>query len=95
MVKRATSIFNSFCGSVAKQVACFLLSVFPYLKTDVNTDARFSKSRASLLVLATPLMCESLAQATGSAALCLPLDRTVTLSDALTYSEVAAGFSCR
>ena len=32
VVKRATSLFNSFCSNVAKQVACFLLPVFPYLK---------------------------------------------------------------
>ena len=30
VVKRATSIFNSFCSNVAKQVARFLLPVFPY-----------------------------------------------------------------
>ena len=32
MVKCITSLFNSFCGNVARQVACFLLPVFPYLK---------------------------------------------------------------
>ena len=32
VVKRATSLLNSFCSNVAKQVACFLLPVFPYLK---------------------------------------------------------------
>ena len=32
VVKRATSLFNSFCSNVARQVACFLLPVFPYLK---------------------------------------------------------------
>ena len=31
VVKRATSLFNSFCSNVAKQVARFLLPVFPYL----------------------------------------------------------------
>ena len=31
VVKRATSLFNSFCNNVAKQVARFLLPVFPYL----------------------------------------------------------------
>ena len=31
MVKRAPSLFNSFCSSVAKQVVRFLLHVFPYL----------------------------------------------------------------
>ena len=30
-VKRATSLFNSFCSNVAKQVARFWLPVFPYL----------------------------------------------------------------
>ena len=29
VVKRATSLFNSFCSNVAKQVARFLLPVFP------------------------------------------------------------------
>jgi len=33
VVKRATSLFNSFCSNVARQVARFLLPVFPYLKT--------------------------------------------------------------
>ena len=32
VVKRATSLFNSFCSNVARQVARFLLPVFPYLK---------------------------------------------------------------
>ena len=31
VVKCATSLFNSFCSNVAKQVARFLLPVFPYL----------------------------------------------------------------
>ena len=31
VVKRTTSVFNSFCSNVAKQVARFLLAVFPYL----------------------------------------------------------------
>ena len=31
VVKRATSLFNSFCSNVAKQVALFLLPVFPNL----------------------------------------------------------------
>ena len=31
VVKRATSVFNSFCSNVAKQVARFLLPVFLYL----------------------------------------------------------------
>ena len=31
MVKRATSLLNSFCSNVARQVARFLLLVFPYL----------------------------------------------------------------
>ena len=30
VVKRATSLFNSFCSNVAKQVARFLFPVFPY-----------------------------------------------------------------
>ena len=30
LVKRATSLFNPFCSNVAKQVARFLLPVFPY-----------------------------------------------------------------
>ena len=29
MVKRATSLFNLFCSNVARQVARFLLPVFP------------------------------------------------------------------
>ena len=33
VVKRATSLFNSFYSNVARQVADFLLPVFPYLKT--------------------------------------------------------------
>ena len=32
VVKRATSLFNSFCSNVAKQVARFLSPVFPNLK---------------------------------------------------------------
>ena len=32
MVKRATSLFNSLCSNVARQVTLFLLPVFPYLK---------------------------------------------------------------
>ena len=31
VVKPATRLFNLFCGSVAKKVACFWLPVFPYL----------------------------------------------------------------
>ena len=31
VVKRITSLFNSFCSNVAKQVARFLLLVLPYL----------------------------------------------------------------
>ena len=30
--RMTASLFNSFCSNVAKQVACFLLPVFPYLK---------------------------------------------------------------
>ena len=32
VVKRATSLFNSFCSNVAKQVTHFLLPVLPYFK---------------------------------------------------------------
>ena len=32
VVKRATSLFNSFCSHVAKQIARFLLPVLPYLR---------------------------------------------------------------
>ena len=32
MVKCAMTLFNSFCSNIAKQVACFLLPPFPYLK---------------------------------------------------------------
>ena len=32
VVKRATSLYKSFCSNVARQVARFLLPVFPYLK---------------------------------------------------------------
>ena len=43
VVKRATSLFNSFCYNVTRQVARFLLLVFPYLqvmldKTICNDD---------------------------------------------------------
>ena len=31
VVKRATSLFNSFCSNVARQVARFMLLVFPYV----------------------------------------------------------------
>ena len=31
VVKRVTSLFNSFCSNVAKQVERFLLPVFPHL----------------------------------------------------------------
>ena len=34
VVKRTTSLFNSFYSNVARRVARFLLPVFPYLKTD-------------------------------------------------------------
>ena len=33
VVKRATSLYNSFCSNVARQVARFLLPVFPNLKS--------------------------------------------------------------
>ena len=33
VVKRATSLFNSFCSKVARQVVRFLLPVFPYLNS--------------------------------------------------------------
>ena len=39
VVKRATPIFNSFCSNAAKQVACFLLSVF--LCLNFSTEARY------------------------------------------------------
>ena len=32
VVKRATSLFNSFCSHVAKQIARFLLPVLPFLR---------------------------------------------------------------
>ena len=32
VVKRATSLFSSFCSHVAKQIARFLLPVLPYLR---------------------------------------------------------------
>ena len=32
VVKRAKSLFNLFCGNVVRQVARFLLPVFPYLQ---------------------------------------------------------------
>ena len=32
VVKRTTSMFNSFGSNVAKQVACFFMPVFPHLK---------------------------------------------------------------
>ena len=35
MVKRATSLFNSFCSNVARQVARFLLPFVPCLKFQV------------------------------------------------------------
>ena len=38
VVKRATPLFNSFCSNVARQVACFLLRVFPCL--NFSTEAR-------------------------------------------------------
>ena len=31
VVKCTTLLFNLFCSNVAKQVACFLLPIFPYL----------------------------------------------------------------
>ena len=33
VVKRAISLYNSFCSNVARQVARFLLPVFPNLKS--------------------------------------------------------------
>ena len=46
VVKRAMSLCNSFCCNVAKQVACFLLPVFPYLKGAFhsNQNVRFEFS---------------------------------------------------
>ena len=38
MVKRATSLFNSFCSNVAKQVARFLLPVFPVPLQHLHTE---------------------------------------------------------
>ena len=40
VVKRATSLFTSFCYSVARQVARFLLPVFPYLKVMLDETIR-------------------------------------------------------
>ena len=40
MVKRATSLFNLFCSNVARQVARFLLPVFPVPK--INDSPRFT-----------------------------------------------------
>ena len=36
VVKRATSLYNSFCRNVARQVSCFLLPVFPNLNNEWN-----------------------------------------------------------
>ena len=46
VVKRATSLCNSFCSNVAKQVSCLLSPVFPYLKGTFhsNQNARFEFS---------------------------------------------------
>ena len=38
VVKRATSLFNSFCSKVAKQVARFMSPVLLYLKTYLRTE---------------------------------------------------------
>ena len=38
MVNRSTSLFNSFCSIVARQVARFLLPVFRYLKFLLNPE---------------------------------------------------------
>ena len=44
VVKRATSLFNSFCSNVAKQVARFLLPVLPKLSTIRVTNQNFTRS---------------------------------------------------
>ena len=40
VVKRATSLFNSFCSNVARQVARFMLPVFPYLNVMLDETIR-------------------------------------------------------
>ena len=36
VLQRATSLFNSFCSNVAKQIARFLLPFYPTLKADTH-----------------------------------------------------------
>ena len=50
MVKRATSLFDSFRSNVAKKVARFLLPVFTYLKVERRISHRCSHYTGSLLV---------------------------------------------
>ena len=38
VIKRTTSLFNSFSSNVAKQVAHFLLPVLPYLKSAMHSS---------------------------------------------------------
>ena len=40
VVKRATSLFNSFCSNVARQGARFMLPVFPYLNVMLDETIR-------------------------------------------------------
>ena len=51
VVKRPTSLFNSFCSSVARQVARFLLPVFPYLKVaSTLSDRTLARRRLDTVV---------------------------------------------
>ena len=69
VVKRTTFLFNLFCSYVAKQVACFLLPIFPYLNLS-NAHALIQDGRYP------PILCPSLVQISLSCireVYCIPL----------------------
>ena len=51
VVNRATSLFNSFCSNVARQVARFLFPVFPYFKVaSTLSDRTLARRRFDTVV---------------------------------------------
>ena len=69
VVKHTTFLFNLFCSYVAKQVACFLLPIFPYLNLS-NAHALIQDGRYP------PILCPSLVQISLSCireVYCIPL----------------------
>ena len=56
VVKRTTSLFNSFCSNVEKQAARFLLPVFPYLQTRGPSKICWMGSVLAFVILLTRLL---------------------------------------